>query len=651
MGSASQHETHELLPIRRGTLSTSATVKKRELRLETLCRWRSGWKFMLSLASLACVLVLLFNTGLLLWAVARDRVTEQRGILFEGDCDYVGRLNTGLHLLINAFSTILLGASNYGMRCLCAPTRKDVDRVHRKGGWLNIGVPSPTNLVHVSGRRSVLWLSLLVSSVTLPCFILLQRMATRYSSVTIRLRETPLELIGADIHDPTFRRLWSRTQNQTLERLSASECYSVYDTTYQTKYGSMIMLSDDMEVTTRYDYVAFEEVYKPLNSQIPHAWMCRRGETCAEDAANSNWEVEGYHVHSCLSEHVPQRCKLQYSLPLTVTVIVANFLKAMVMFYMSFNKGDAPLLTTGDAVASFLHKPDQFSQGRCLLSGKEVRDSYYSKGKHPYKPLKYHSNRTRWYSAVQVRDWLSVILFWGIAIGICFGLIIYGETQGRQDYGEVREDMWAAKFGKTSTVNSRTLITCSPAWPSAAEWSRYAILRRGLRVSWNPKAAQRRSYFLSLLYRYAIPLMTSSAILHWLISQSIFLVGVDAYDPEWARIERLDVMTCAYTPVAIVSAISVGGAMLLGIVALMFRWPDSPMVVAGSCSLAIAAACHPNYDPNLESEARQEKSHPPEEDMMYSPVKWGAVAVDGEVGHCTFTSEEVEMPESGRFYQ
>ena len=145
--------------------------------------------------------------------------------------------------------------------------------------------------------------------------------------------------------------------------------------------------------------------------------------------------------------------------------------------------------------------------------------------------------------------------------------------------------------------------------------------------------------------------MTSSAILHWLISQSIFLVGVDAYDPDWARAERLDVMTCGYTPVAIVSAISVGGAMLLGIVALAFRRLSSPMVVAGSCSLAIAAACHPNYDPNLESEARQEKSHPPEEDMMYSPVKWGAVAVDGEVGHCTFTSEEVEMPESGRFYQ
>lgn len=127
MDSASQHEAHELLPIHREALSKSVTgvnVEEKKLKLNALRRWRSGWKFMLSLTSGACVLVLLFNTGLLLWAVARDRVKEKRGVLFEGDCDYVARLNTGLHLLINVFSTILLGASNYGMVYAIVPGRK-----------------------------------------------------------------------------------------------------------------------------------------------------------------------------------------------------------------------------------------------------------------------------------------------------------------------------------------------------------------------------------------------------------------------------------------------------------------------------------------------------------------------------------------------
>jgi hypothetical protein len=122
----------------------------------------------------------------------------------------------------------------------------------------------------------------------------------------------------------------------------------------------------------------------------------------------------------------------------------------------------------------------------------------------------------------------------------------------------------------------------------AAEWSCYAILRRGLRVLWNPKAAQRRSYSLSLPYCYAILLMTLSTILHWLISQSIFLVSIDAYNPELAHIECLDIMTCRYILVAIISIISVGRAMLLGIVALAFHRLGLLMVVAGSCSLGLS---------------------------------------------------------------
>ncbi|KAI9376164.1 hypothetical protein BJX61DRAFT_553168 [Aspergillus egyptiacus] len=650
MDSASQQETHELLPIHREALSKSVTgvnVEERKPKLDSLRRWRSGWKFILWLESVACVLVMLFNTGLLLWAVARDRVKDERGILFEGDCDYVGRVNTGLHLLINVFCTILLGASDYGMQCLCAPTRKDVDKVHRRGDWVNIGVPSIRNLGHLSGRRLFLWLCLLLSSVPLH---LLYNSTVFYTA----------SAYGYDIYVG-----YDSPEGKDLALLDADG--------HQIR--GLIMLSDDVETTTRYDWVTGEEVYTPFQWYSPHGWMCGTGSSCAADAARGNWTVGGYRVHSCLSEGLPQRCKLQYSLPLTITVIVANLIKAIVLCYMSLSKGDVPLLTTGDAVASFLHQPDRFSVGRCLLSTKDVTASYFSAKKHLCRPFNYQGNRMRWYSAVQLRDWLSVILFWSLVIGICIGLLIYGQAHDGKE-------IWDAKFGKTSSMNSSTLIK-GDYWPTgliantiianfpqlifsmtyfltnslltsmtlAAEWSRYAVLRRGLRVSWNPQAAQRQSYFLSLPYRYAIPLMASSATLHWLISQSIFLAGVDAYGPDWALVERLDVMTCGYTPVAIVSALSVGGAMLLSIVALAFRRFDSAMVVAGSCSLAIAAACHPTYDPNLQTEPQQVTIHPPEEQMKYLPVKWGAVAVDGEVGHCTFTSEEVEMPEAGRFYQ
>ena len=59
------------------------------------------------------------------------------------------------------------------------------------------------------------------------------------------------------------------------------------------------------------------------------------------------------------------------------------------------------------------------------------------------------------------------------------------------------------------------------------EWNRFS--QRGtkegilLRVT-QPEGRQRSKYFLSLPYRYAIALMVQSIIVHWFVSQSLFLL-------------------------------------------------------------------------------------------------------------------------------
>lgn len=65
--------------------------------------------------SAASILAFSFNLGLLLWIVARDRLKEDRGILYEGGCDCVRYLSTGLLLLINIFGVTLLGAGTNGL--------------------------------------------------------------------------------------------------------------------------------------------------------------------------------------------------------------------------------------------------------------------------------------------------------------------------------------------------------------------------------------------------------------------------------------------------------------------------------------------------------------------------------------------------------
>lgn len=151
----------------------------------------------------------------------------------------------------------------------------------------------------------------------------------------------------------------------------------------------------------------------------------------------------------------------------------------------------------------------------------------------------------------------------------------------------------------------------------------------------------------SLPFRYGFSLIAFSTLLHWLISQSLFLVAIHAYSPIQERDPENDLVSCGYSPVAIVSAICVGLVMLSYLIGMSFRRFKSGMPVAGSNSLAMSAACHPY---RLAREAKRDGGGwVPEE---YLPLKWGAVpfADQHEVGHCTFSSEEVETPRDGLLY-
>lgn len=180
------------------------------------------------------------------------------------------------------------------------------------------------------------------------------------------------------------------------------------------------------------------------------------------------------------------------------------------------------------------------------------------------------------------------------------------------------------------------LFTCMTL---RTEWSQYAVSLKGLRVSNPPQGSQRSTYFLSLPYRYAVPLLAISATLHWIISQSIFLVGVEAYDSQYQRKPSKDFITCGYSPVAIMAGIIAGCLMLLYIIGMGFRRFKSGMPIASSCSAAISAACHPADDCAWEPNAAR------------LPLQSGVIPSEKGVAHCGFSSRDVEMPEDGHFYQ
>jgi hypothetical protein len=178
------------------------------------------------------------------------------------------------------------------------------------------------------------------------------------------------------------------------------------------------------------------------------------------------------------------------------------------------------------------------------------------------------------------------------------------------------------------------------------EWVSYAHKKKGLRVSWRPIGAQRTEYFLQLPYRFGVPLMVLSGILHWLVSQAIFLVAIDFYDvfgkPQIDKSEFNpgSMKTCGYSPIAIITVIIFGSLMVLGIVAFGFVPYKQGMPLAGNSSMAISAACH--LDERLDPDGAA---------VAVDKVQWGVVSVgeDG-VGHCSFSTKEVTRPVEGDVY-
>jgi hypothetical protein len=170
------------------------------------------------------------------------------------------------------------------------------------------------------------------------------------------------------------------------------------------------------------------------------------------------------------------------------------------------------------------------------------------------------------------------------------------------------------------------------------EWTSYAWKRKGLRVSRVPSGLQRSTYFLQLPYRFGFPLVVLSGTLHWLVSQSIFVVSMDGYDRDGKFSTSLNM--CGYSPIAMLVVVLLAAAMVATVVGFGYIPYKSGMPLAGSCSLAISAACHPDEDIKGEGFALSEEK-----------LQWGvtSTSTDG-IGHCAFTSKEVGQLVEGRLY-
>ena len=105
-----------------------------------------------------------------------------------------------------------------------------------------------------------------------------------------------------------------------------------------------------------------------------------------------------------------QLCRLQFNRQLVFVVIAFNLAKALVLVYVFVAVKENPLLTIGDAVASFLKQPDDTTSGLCLMSKENInqwknRHLVSERVGRPYDPT-----RKRWSTVVSKARWAACMV-------------------------------------------------------------------------------------------------------------------------------------------------------------------------------------------------------------------------------------------------
>ncbi|KAJ5193760.1 hypothetical protein N7491_001090 [Penicillium cf. griseofulvum] len=458
-----------------------------------------------------------------------------------------------------------------------------------------------------------------------------------------------------------------------------------------------------------------------VNSSFPGSVTARKGEPdCAYRRSYGEPTPQSYSIDHCMTLPVKETCQLFFSPPICLVVIGCNIVKLICALLAARENRKDIFLTTGDAIASFLTKADPATEGVCLLSrsltNKRTQGWQKYKGRErkyldfPEKqemPLRLPS-RKRWFQAASISRWVYTILLFVCMlvpsiIVLRLGILNYNKSSKSKN-------IWNSGLGDASAATTlkglsipatasgifsmifmanipqilvslayffyNGLLTCMLG---AVEYDNYAKEQKPLRVSW-PRGAQRSTYYLSLPYRYSIPLLVVSAVLHWLVSQSFFFVQVIPFDrhgvPQRSYPDVL--VTCGYSPVAITFGIIVGGLLPIVAILLGLRRFRSYMPLAGQCSAAISAACHPmttavdhalkpvqwgevpdrvlshgifsnTIMTDVEFEARSSVGSDEQRPSLATELDTNDPRAVGFL-HCTFTSEDVSEPSTSRLY-
>lgn len=146
--------------------------------------------------------------------------------------------------------------------------------------------------------------------------------------------------------------------------------------------------------------------------------------------ARNDYLENSFTVESCLSIPAEEKCQLMFSPPICLIVILCNTVKIVCMFMVSRDDREEPLLIVGDAISSFLSRPDSSTEDAAMLSMAHVKrgtlgwhlpttegcscDLCESRQQNDMNDICHIAEPKRWMQAPGGMMWLSVLLMYSL---------------------------------------------------------------------------------------------------------------------------------------------------------------------------------------------------------------------------------------------
>ncbi|XP_014550275.1 hypothetical protein COCVIDRAFT_115896 [Bipolaris victoriae FI3] len=292
-----------------------------------------GWRMSMLMGSCTSAAILAFNIVVVVLVAIKPGFNGDTAVLPFTYDSVTMHLSSGIHILINALSTILLGASNFTMQVLTSYV------VCYNSAAIFI---ASTNLcsVYVLNVTSPQWQDVLSS----PNYTALSNLQWQkayqsqlidYGDLYLAINQTALKAADGDTEHPTL----SFDSNYTWVMQNISRAF----------VRKLILNETDKSILSRN----------------------RINMTAFNSDGVGNEPYYGQ-VTAARARIVSSRSRIQISLCFLIIVIISNAIKLATMLWVLFYEEPEFLVTLGDAATSFLKSPDPQTEGVCVYSREAI---------------------------------------------------------------------------------------------------------------------------------------------------------------------------------------------------------------------------------------------------------------------------------------